>query len=410
MNKPDQPNHVNLSVAKKLPQTVVVLGLVSFFNDFASDIVVPLIPILLATVFAAGPVALGLIEGVADALASFLKLWSGRHTDMKSGRRKGLVLTGYMLSNLARPLLGLAGSWVTVLLLRSVDRVGKGLRSAPRDAMVADATPSHIRGYAFGFHRALDNAGAVAGGLTAAAVLAWSDLSLSEVILWSAVPGFAAIVLLGAGIKEKKGDRIPPEKLQRTLSPLRWSALSVPMQHYLWVLMLFTFARASETFILLFGHELGISVVELLLLWSALNLAKAITSTQGGQLANHFGRGALILIGWSALAISFLAISQITTSIGLWMISICYGLFMGMSEGAERALISDYASPDERGTAFGWYHLVSGIAAIPSGLLFGVIWHVYNAAAAFIFASVLAFLAIVLLRVWAWPARQGYNE
>ncbi len=405
MDKPDQPDPSQSVVSTKLPKTVVVLGLVSFFNDFASDIVVPLIPILLATVLAAGPIVLGLIEGVADALACFLKLWAGRHSDVMRGRRKSLALMGYTLSNLARPLLGLAGSWITVLLLRSIDRVGKGLRSAPRDAMVADATPPHIRGYAFGFHRALDNAGAVAGGLTAAAVLAWSDLSLSEVILWSAIPGFVAVVLLGVGVKEEKTNQAQSIELPRVLSPLRWSALSVPMQHYLWILMLFTFARVSETFILLFGHELGIDVVELLLLWSALNLAKAITSTQGGQLADHFGRGALILIGWSALAISFLALGQVTSNIGLWTVSICYGLLMGMSEGAERALISDYASPDERGTAFGWYYLVSGIAAIPAGLLFGVIWHVFSAAAAFVFAGVLALFAIVLLRLWAWPVR-----
>ncbi len=181
------------------------------------------------------------------------------------------------------------------------------------------------------------------------------------------------------------------------------------MQRYLWVLMLFTFARASETFILLFGHELGIGVVELLLLWAALNLPKP-SPPRRRALANYFGRGVLILIGWSALAVSFLAISQVTASTGLWTVSIFYGLLIGLSEGAERALISDYASPDERGTAFGWYHLVSGIAAIPAGLLFGVIWHVYGAAAAFLFASLLALLAIVLLRLWAWPVRHHYNE
>lgn len=410
MNKPDQPDLSSPETSKKLPRTVVVLGLVSFFNDFASDIVVPLIPILLATVLVAGPIVLGLIEGVADALACFLKLWAGRHSDVMSGRRKKLALMGYTLSNLARPLLGLAGSWLTVLLLRSVDRIGKGLRSAPRDAMVADAAPPQIHGYAFGFHRALDNAGAVAGALAAAAILAWSGLSLSEVILWSAVPGFVAVALLGAGVKETTASQPPTAVARRALPPLRWSALSVPMQHYLWVLMLFIFARASETFILLFGHELGIGVVELLLLWAALNLAKAITSTQGGQLADHFGRGALILIGWSALAVSFLALSQITTSTGLWIVSVFYGLLTGLSEGAERALISDYAAPDERGTAFGWYHLFSGIAAIPAGLLFGVIWHVYSAAAAFMLASLLALLAIVLLRLWAWPLRHPNNN
>lgn len=407
MNKPDQSNPANSTDSGKLPKTVVVLGLVSFFNDFASDIVIPLIPILLATVLAAGPIALGLIEGVADALACFLKLWAGRHSDVMSGRRKGLALAGYTLSNLARPLLGLAGSWVTVLLLRSIDRVGKGLRGAPRDAMVADATPPRMRGHAFGFHRALDNAGAVAGGLTAAAVLAWSDLSLSEVIMWSAVPGFAAILLLAVGVTEEKVDVAQSPASQRALPPLRWSVLSLPMRRYLWVLMLFTFARASETFILLLGHQLGVGVVELLLLWSAMNFAKAITSIQGGQLADRFGRGALILIGWTALAVSFLMLSQVTASTGLWAVSIFYGLLMGMSEGAERALISDYALPDERGTAFGWYHLVSGIAAIPAGLLFGIIWYLSGAASAFIFAGLLAATAALLLRIWAWPMRHS---
>src|SRR5687767_11388685 len=156
----------------RIPRTVVALGLVSFFNDLASEIVVPLVPILLATVLGAGPVALGLIEGVADAIAAALRLWSGRRSDLIGGRRKGLVLAGYGVSNLARPLLGLAGSWVTVLALRAADRVGKGLRTAPRDALVSDATPASIRGYAYGVQRALDNAGAVGGSLIAAAVLA----------------------------------------------------------------------------------------------------------------------------------------------------------------------------------------------------------------------------------------------
>ena len=346
---------------------------------------------------------------MADALACFLKLWAGRHSDVMSGRRKGLALAGYTLSNLARPLLGLAGSWVTVLLLRSVDRIGKGLRSAPRDAMVADATPSHMRGFAFGFHRALDNAGAVAGGLTAAAILAWSDLSLSEVIMWSAVPGFVAVLLLGAGVKVEPNSIESAPKPARTLPPLRWSALSLPMQHYLWVLMVFTFARASETFILLLGHQLGIGVVELLLLWSGLNLAKALTSTQGGQLADRFGHGSLIVIGWSSLALAFLALSQVTGSSELWLVSIGYGLLIGMSEGAERALISDYAHVNERGTAFGWYHLVSGIAAIPAGLLFGIVWHYFGAATAFLLAGLLAIAATLLLRLWAWPKQRPNN-
>ncbi|KIO49646.1 MFS transporter [Nitrosospira sp. NpAV] len=389
-----------------MPRTVVVLGFVSFFNDFASDIVIPLIPLLLATVLAAGPLALGFIEGVADAVASLLKLWSGRHSDVMSGQRKGLAVAGYTLSNIARPLLGLAGSWPMILVLRSIDRVGKGLRSAPRDALVADATPPAMRGYAFGFHRALDNAGAVAGSLVAAAALAWAGMSLTEVILWSAVPGFVAVLLLGAGVKEQKQEKAAAVHAPAVLPPLRWAVLSVPMRRYLLVLMLFTFARASETFILLLGHQLGVGVVELLLLWSALNLAKAATSTWGGQLADSWGRGALMLIGWTTFSISFLLLGTITDSIGLWTVSIFYGLCAGMSEGAERAIISDYAEPRERGTAFGWYHLMVGIAAIPAGLLFGSLWQFQSAEIAFFFAGGLAAFAALLLRFWAWPVRK----
>ncbi|SEP38311.1 MFS transporter [Nitrosovibrio sp. Nv6] len=392
---------------EKLPRTVIVLGLVSFFNDFASDIVIPLIPILLATVLAAGPVALGLIEGVADAIASLLKLWSGRHSDVMSGRRKGLAVTGYTLSNIARPLLGLAGSWPMILVLRSIDRVGKGLRSAPRDALVADATPPGMHGYAFGYHRAMDNGGAVAGSLAAAAVLAWSGLSLTEVILWSAVPGFVAVLLLGVGVQDEKASaNYPAASAPVVLPPLRWSVLSLPMRRYLLVLMLFTFARASETFILLLGHQLGGGTVELLLLWSALNLCKAATSTWGGQLADTLGRGTLMLIGWTTFSLSFLMLGMVEYGAGLWAVSIFYGLCAGMSEGAERAIISDYAAPRERGTAFGWYHLMVGIAAIPAGLLFGSIWQLQSAAMAFFFAGGLAACAALLLRVWVWPVRK----
>jgi MFS family permease len=386
---------------RKLPRTVVVLGVVSFLNDFASDIVIPLLPILLATVLGSGPLALGLIEGVADALASFLKLWAGRHSDRMRGRRKALAVAGYTLSNVARPLLGFAGSWPGVLLLRAVDRVGKGIRSAPRDALVADVTPAGMRGYAFGFHRALDNGGAVAGSLVAAAVLAWSGMGLQEVILWSALPGALSVLCLAAGVREPAPPAPPAGAAP--LPPLRWANLSAPMRRYLLVLALFTLARASETFILLLGHQMGVGVAQLLLLWAALNLAKALTSTWGGRMADRLGREALLLTGWSAFAVAFFALGRVGDAGGLWTVTLVYGLFMGLTEGAERAAISDYCGPGERGTAFGWYYLVLGLAAIPGGLLFGVLWQELGAGAAFTFAAGLAALAALLLRAWAWP-------
>jgi len=391
----------------RLPRTVIVLGFVSLFNDLASEMIVPLIPILLAGVLGAGPIALGLIEGVADAVASFLKLWSGRHSDRLGGRRKTLTLAGYALSNVARPLLAFAGSWASVLLLRSVDRIGKGLRSAPRDALVADATPTDIKGYAYGFHRALDNSGAVGGSLVAAAVLAWSGLPLAQVILLSAVPGFLAVLLIAFGVREPPA---APAAVARTLAPLRWKSLSSGMRRYLLVLALFTFARASETFIVLLGYQMGTGIVELLLLWAALNLAKALTSTAGGRLADSMGRGPLMLLSWTAFAACFLLFGKVDSSVGLWMVTIAYGLFFGLGEGAEKALISDFAAPAEQGTAFGWYYLILGLAAIPAGLLFGAVWQFQSAAMAFFLASAVAAVAVLLLRGWAWPIRQKAKD
>jgi MFS family permease len=381
----------------------VALGLVSLFNDMASEIVVPLIPILLASVLSAGPVALGLVEGVADAVAAFLKLWSGRHSDALGGRRKGLALAGYTLSNLARPLLAFAGTWGVVLLLRSVDRVGKGLRSAPRDALVADATPAEIRGLAYGFQRALDNAGAVGGSLIAAAVLAWSAVTLPQMILLSAIPGAFAVLSLALGVEERRAMVSQP----RALPSLRWNVLGKPMRSYLLVLGLFTLARASETFLLLRGHELGMSTVELLLLWAALSLAKALTSTAGGRLADRFGRGALVLSSWISLAASFALIAVFSTAMALCAITVAYGLSAGLGEGAERAVISDFSADEERGTAFGWYNLVTGLAAIPGGLAFGLLWQAAGAGCAFLAAAAIALAAAALLRYLAWPVRES---
>ena len=386
----------------RLPRTVIVLGFVSLFNDLASEMIVPLIPILLAGVLGAGPIALGLIEGVADAVASFLKLWSGRHSDRLGGRRKALTLAGYALSNIARPLLAFAGSWASVLLLRSLDRVGKGLRSAPRDALVADATLADIKGYAYGFHRALDNSGAVGGSLVAAAVLAWSGLPLAKVILLSAIPGLLAVALIAFGVREPSA---APAALPRALAPLRWGALSRGMRRYLLVLALFTLARASETFIVLLGYQMGTGTVELLLLWAALNLAKALTSTAGGRLADSIGRGPLMLLSWTAFAACFLLFGKVDSGIGLWTVTIAYGLFFGLGEGAEKALISDFAAPAEQGTAFGWYYLMPGLAAIPAGLLFGAVWQFQSAAMAFFLAAAVAAVAVLLLRGWAWPSK-----
>jgi MFS family permease len=383
----------------KLPATVIAIGLVSFLNDMASEMVTPFIPILIATVLGAGPVILGLVEGVADAAASFLKLWAGRYSDVKHGRRKRLMVFGYGLSNLARPLLGMVSSWGALLLLRSLDRAGKGLRDAPRDALLGDSAHSDIHGYAYGYHRAMDNAGALGGTLLAIAALSWMHWPVGDVILWSAVPGALVLLVLIFGVREPPRLEVEIEKLR---APLTWSLLSLNMRRYLWVLVLFTFARASETFILLRGNELGMSLVQVLLLWAALNISKSATSLLGGRLADAFGMRRLTLVSWSGYALSFFMLGLVEHSDALWISTVLYGLLTGLGEGSERALISVYADERERGAAFGWYHLSVGLSAIPAGALFGAVWHYWNANIAFLFSGALALLSVLLLRFWSF--------
>jgi MFS family permease len=389
----------------KLPATVIAIGLVSFFNDLASEMVTPFIPILIATVLGAGPVILGLVEGVADAAASLLKLWAGHYSDAKHGRRKRLMVFGYGLSNLARPLLGLVSGWGSLLLLRSLDRAGKGLRNAPRDALLADSARAEIHGLAYGFHRAMDNAGALGGTLLAIAALSWMHWPMGEVILWSAVPGALVLLVLIFGVRESQPgvEPVVPKTEQAILRPrLSWSLLSPAMRRYLLVLVLFTFARASETFILLRGNELGMSLVHVLLLWALLNICKSTASLPGGRMADAFGKQRITIISWSGYALSFVLLGLVEHSSSLWFATVLYGLLIGLGEGSERALISLYADERERVTAFGWYHLAVGISAIPAGVLFGTIWHYWNAGDAFLFAGALSLLSVLLLRFWSF--------
>lgn len=390
---------------QRLPRVVIVLGLVSFFNDLASEMVTPLIPILLATVLGAGPLALGIVEGVAETVAAWLKLYAGRRSDLWGGRRKPFVLAGYFLSNCVRPLLGMASSWGGVVLLRGADRVGKGLRTAPRDALVADATSgplSGIRGRAYGFHRAMDNGGAMGGALLAAACLSWTSLSLPQIILFSAIPGFVGVALVALAVR----DQVPVAPLSTTSPPpLSWRLVDPVLRRYFLVLALFTLARASETFIVLRGYELAIPLPQLLLLWAAMSFAKALAAWFGGRLSDRLGHARVVLLHWFLHGSSFILLALATSPEALWGAALIYGVCAGLGEGAERALVSALGNEDARGTAFGWYNLTLGLAAIPAGLFFGGLWQGFGAATAFLAAALLAWLAAILLRVTVLPTR-----
>lgn len=380
---------------RRLPVTVVVLSWVSFFNDAASDMVIPMLPLLFAGSFGGGALALGLVEGVAEAIASFMRLWSGRHSDRRQGHRKGLALAGYALSNVARPLLGLVHSWIPALILRSVDRVGKGIRSAPRDALVADVTPPALRARAFGFHRALDNAGAMVGALLAAVVLAQTSLSIPDMILASALPGALGVLLLAVLVREPMARGLRPETVR--LAPLEWQRLPAPIRRYLGIVVLFSFARASETFIVLRGHELGMSAPGLLVLWACINLVKALGSQWGGMLADRLTHFAILRLSWGLFALWYFGFATVASPLALWGVALGYGVSAGLGEGIERAVISDFAVAGERGTAFGWYNMATGLAAIPAGLVFGGLWTWVSGSVAFAAGGLMAALSALLV-------------
>ena len=370
---------------RRLPRTVVVIGFVSLLNDFASEMVTPLIPLLLTTVLGAGPMVLGFIEGLADTTTNLIKLWAGRRSDQAQRRRKPFMLSGYALSNLVRPLIGLSGSWLMVLGIRITDRIGKGLRAAPRDAMLADVIPEGMAARAYGLTRALDHAGAVLGALAAAAVVYWGTERLDLVIAFSAIPGLFAILLIVFGIHEPARLTVGLE----TVAPLRWQGLSAKTRAYLLALGLFALGRIPETFLLLRGYELDMSVVQLLLLWAAMHTVKVLVAEGAGRVADRIGRRPVLLTGYAVYVLALTGLAFTVSQSQLWLLSLILGLHFGLTEGAERALVRDLAPIAERGTAFGWFYMIVGLAAIPAGLLLGGLWALWGAKVAFLVSAMI---------------------
>ncbi|MGK0673880.1 MAG: MFS transporter [Halothiobacillaceae bacterium] len=375
-----------------LPRTVIVLGLVSMLNDSASEMIAPLLPIFLTATLGVGPAIVGLIEGVAEATASLLKLVSGRLMD-RGWSAKRLVLGGYGVSNLARPLIGLALGWGWVLLLRFLDRLGKGLRTAPRDALIAGAVEERQRGWAFGVHRAFDHAGAVIGPLLAFALLSMG-VALGDVFLWSVIPGVLVVLLLVFGLPPQA-----PATLTGTpVAPLRWSLLDARLRGLILATAAMALVAVPEAFLVLWAHDRGLDVVWLPLLWAAASGVKMLIVAPLAALSDRFGRVPMLAWGWSlrCAVLVVLAFNGLDTS---WLVTfglfLAYAAALASTEGAERALIGDRAPVEVRGTAFGLYHMVSGLAALPGALLFGVIWQMAGSQIAFAVAAMVSALALL---------------
>ena len=369
-----------------LPRTVIVLGCVSLLNDASSEMITPLLPIFLTATLGAGPAIVGLVEGLAEATASVLKLVAGRLAD-RGVPPKRLVVAGYGLSNLARPLIGLAASWPAVLVLRFADRIGKGIRTAPRDALIATAAERTARGRAFGFHRTMDHAGAMIGPLLAWAWLA-RQVPLSRVFLAAVVPGLLVMLLVGVALPAQAG--APPA----ASAPLRLGLLDRRLRALLAAAAVLALATVPEVFVVLWARGAGLPLPWVPLIWAAASLVKMLLAYPAGVATDRYGRLPLLLLGWSARVCALLALALVPAQGAVvWALFLAYSASLVLTEPAERALIGDAAPLAARGTAFGLYHLVSGVFVLPGAVLFGVLWERAGSSVAFAAAAAVTALA-----------------
>ncbi len=380
--------------ARRIPQTVIALGVVSFLTDISSEMIYPLLPVFLATVLGAGAMALGLIEGIAESAASVLKVVSGVWTD-RMQRRKPLVVAGYSFSGMMRPLIGLAGSWPMVLGLRFADRVGKGVRTSPRDALIADVTDESARGAAYGFHRAMDHAGAVLGPLVAAVLLNAAGMPLRQVFLLSSIPALFAVLVVVFGVKELARPAVSLDRVGTSIAP--WSSLGKDYRRLLLAVAVFTLGNSTDAFLLLRLSGVGVPASGIALLWSAHHVVKMVASYYGGRLSDRVGPRAMILGGWLFYAAVYLLFGGLSSQTWLIVVFLAYGIYFGLAEPSERAWVASLVPADLRGTAFGWYHGVVGLAALPASLVFGLLWQQFGAPLAFMIGGILALVAALLL-------------
>jgi len=371
-----------------LTRQVFALGLVSLLTDMGTEMGMPLLPALI-TGLGGGAVALGLVDGLADAVSALLQLFAGRRTD-RSGRRRPWVAFGYGLSGLLRPLFGLAGAPWQVVAVRSADRVGKGLRKPSRDSLLESAATPETRGRVFGFHDAMDNAGQMLGPLLTIALLALCVGNIRKVLLWAIVPGALAFLAVLVWVREEgpapgpKGpalDWLPPSPILPALIPIA----------------LFTLGNASDLFLLLKVQGSGAPIWGLALLWSAFAAVKVVSALVGGPLADRLGPRLAISLGWAWYGVIYFLFARTDNLRTMVVLFLAYGLFHGLSEGPQKALVGALAPAGSKATCFGWLGLTTGLLALPAGLLFGALWQWEGPATAFSVGAALALGGLVLL-------------
>lgn len=384
-------------MSERLPRQVKLFGAVSLLNDFASEMIYPLLPAFVTGVLGGGAVALGALDGAADAAAALVKLVSGRLADRVT-RRGPLIVIGYLVAVVVRPVIAVTAAAWQVVGLRVVDRLGKGLRGPPRDALIADVTPVPLRGRAFGLQRGLDHAGAVLGPLVAWMLLT-RGADVRKVILASIVPGLAVLVLASWAVRdqrretaEKSAAGAPPPS---PASPRRFPPFP------LFAICFFYLLRMPETLIILHAQRLGVAVAVVPLLWAAVHVVKSSSSFLGGALADRVGPARTMWFGWVCYAILATGMALASGPGAAWGLFLALGLVAGLTESPERALVAAFAR-DRQGSGFGIYHAASGVAALAGGLFLGVAFERSGGAVAF---GASAVLGVALVLLWPFVAR-----
>jgi len=391
---------------------VLVVTLTSFLTDVSSEMIFNLLPLFLANVLGASTGIIGLIEGVAETTASLLKVISGWLSD-KLRQRKWITVAGYALSAISKPFFFIATSWLGVFFIRFADRTGKGIRTAPRDALIADSVGEHQRGIAFGLHRAGDTAGAVLGLVIALLVVLATEsqaLDLTRdtfhlLVLISIIPAFLAVIVLALLAADV------PIKIKDRPARLTFAALDPRFRTFLWIVVIFTLGNSSDAFLILRAQERGLNVAGILGMLITFNVVYALLSGPAGALSDRVGRRRLIIIGWLIYGVLYLGFALATEAWQIWALYGLYGLYYGTVEGSAKALIADFVPSEQRGTAYGFYNTAVGLTALPASVLAGVLWQGiggwkgFGPSAPFLAGAILALLAVTLF-IWWKPQRQ----
>jgi MFS family permease len=393
---------------KRIPRNVWILSITSYLTDVSSEMLFNLLPLFLVNVLGVRTAVVGLIEGLAEATSSLLKVSSGALSDYL-GNRKTLTVIGYGLSTLAKPLLYFANTWGWVLGVRFTDRIGKGIRTAPRDALIADSTLEDRRGLAFGLHRAADTAGAFTGLVIAAFVVWASQASAAEllrstyqqIVLVSIIPAFLAVIILAFGVREVVSSRAAGNKRR-----INFSGIDHRFWAFLVVLVIFTLGNSADAFIILRAQERGLNVMQVLGMLITFNAVYTLLASPAGALSDRIGRRKVLLAGWFVYGLIYLGFALSNTGAQIWLIYGIYGFYYALTEGASRAFVADLVPHEQRGSAYGLFHASTGLAALPASLIAGVLWQGIGSwtglgpAAPFLFGAALALLAAVLFVLW----------